>query len=797
MLNLSIEEIRYYEKRIKQFSKSPKLSDLVTQMQEVLTRDQHEKEEKESMTDITSCDPFGFVEAVDRQHNDCDLNCPRMFSNTAYCCKNCRESRREFYEKAPDDVKAFWDPKAGFWARDLGCKLPREKRPPECLAYNCADQVFVMAMVRQGDKWPLTVQELPRSEATEEAFMEKAHEAYDQLMGRGFVAHEGPSALDEAMKHIDGPTVYVLHGVLGSGKSTWSKRFCARHPRARIVSADSFRKMLHGKYEYHAEMDDIITESMRASAGQLLLKGYDVVIDCGNLTRERRSPWFQLGKAGGFKKVAIRFPKMHKDWHVRRRITDPHWQVDWDKVCTGELAAIEPLDEDWDAIIDVPVWEVSGRKILILTASPVRDKHIDNLIAAKLRALGHEVEVSPCQRGGRERVLDYQPDIVLVPPIRNPNSRDFANDLKRFGCAVVVRHTEPSCSWQDWKKMSDQQKTEILGAFNYAADLELVWSADEADILNRRKCSHKSIGVGAIGLDIYFDEVLKKTFPTKGEFCKKYHFDPEKPTLLITSPWGFADSAPDLNIDDLLAANAEQDGFKTHVAMTKEVVAALKDKWNILLSIHHGVDPRPYMELAQELKVPLDNTSPMLDMLPSCSAIIHAGSTAAISAHLLNVPAFQFGDVNAKGVGNWWGVGESAISRVSPRFEKAADLIAALQPGGSNAKLETIKELEEGRYGTIDGKATDRAVKYITRLGGKFKYRWPKGSQDYRQLTVQRDLAEFLQRATCGVCHESFWTFKDEYVQSMAKALNVEMERLRPKFGVACPHCAARFYKTE
>jgi hypothetical protein len=779
MLNLSVEDIRYYQKRIKQFTKDRNLSELVAKMQELLARDQCEKEEKESMT----------------THTDCDLNCPRMvFSNTAYCCKNCHESRKEFYGKAPDDVKAFWEPKMGFWTPDLGCKLPREKRPPECLTYDCRNQVFVMAMLRQGDKWPLTVQELPRSEANEEAFMEKAREVYSQMTGRGFLEHDEPSALDEAMKHIDGPTVYVLHGMIGSGKSSWAKKFCARHSRARIVSADSFRSMLHGKYEYHVEMDDIITSSMRDSIAALIRGGYDAIVDCGNLTRDRRKPWREIGAT---KKVAVRFPKMHKDWHVRRRVADPHWQVDWGKIYDGELAAIEPLDEGWDAIIDVPVWEVSGRKILILTASPVRDKHIDNLIATKLRALGHEVEVSPCQRGGRERVLDFKPNIVLVPPIRNPNSRDFANDLKRFGCAVVVRHTEPSCSWQDWKKMSDQQKMEILGAFTYAADIELVWSNDEADILNRRKCSHKSVGVGAIGLDIYFDETLKKTFPTKGEFCKKYHFDAEKPTLLITSPWGFADSAPDLNIDDMSAANLEQEGFKAHVAMTREVVAALKDKWNILLSIHHGVDPRPYMELAQELKVPLDNTSPMLDMLPSCSAIIHAGSTAALSAHLLNVPAFQFGDVNAKGVGNWWGIGESAISRVSPRFEKAAHLIAAIQPGGSNAKLETIKELEEGRYGTIDGKATERAVKYITQLGGKFRYCWPRGSQDYRQLTVQRDLVDFVQRATCGVCHESFWTFKEEYVQMMAKTMNVDVERLRPKFGVACPFCAARFYKAE
>jgi hypothetical protein len=124
------------------------------------------------------------------------------------------------------------------------------------------------------------------------------------------------------------------------------------------------------------------------------------------------------------------------------------------------------------------------KKVLILTASPVRDKYIDKLIAKELTALGCEVRIHPCLREGRDATLNFLPDVVVVPPIRNIYARDLAAQLKKWKCGVITRHTEPSCSWQDWQKMSDQQRGDILGRWPYMVDMELVWSQDEAEILN-------------------------------------------------------------------------------------------------------------------------------------------------------------------------------------------------------------------------------------------------------------------------------------------------------------------------
>jgi predicted kinase len=113
--------------------------------------------------------------------------------------------------------------------------------------------------------------------------------------------------------------------------------------------------MLNGEYKYQAELDDIITESMRATALLLLSGGYDVVIDCGNLTEERRSSWMSLP----FRKVAVVLPQKDRRWHIRNRLQKAHRDdVNWDKIAQGERDAYEVYDEsNFESIIHVKEWK--------------------------------------------------------------------------------------------------------------------------------------------------------------------------------------------------------------------------------------------------------------------------------------------------------------------------------------------------------------------------------------------------------------------------------------------------------
>jgi hypothetical protein len=441
------------------------------------------------------------------------------------------------------------------------------------------------------------------------------------------------------------------------------------------------------------------------------------------------------------------------------------------------------------------------KKILILTASPERDSIIDRLISEDLTRRGFKVSIAPCLREGRPAVLKHKPDIVVIAPIRNTYSRDFVEVCKDWGIGVVTRHTEASCDWQDWKAINQAWKQEILGRYKYFVDAEIVWGEDEAQILRTRKCPFPVYSVGALALDIYFRKDLPKRFGTRLAFHKKLGLDPAKKTLLVGSPWGFADSAPDLQIPEIPHFNKDVEWRNTQLAMIKKAKDVLGDKWNILMRPHPGVLMPPYEEFAKQNKIPLDKDTEAAKVLYHSDALIHAGSTMAMEMHFLDKPAFQFGNVNQKHPKNWWLVKDTPMSQISPIFKTDDELIEAIKTCKikSNASKAALKRLETGRYGKMDGKATKRAADIIAKVPGKFKMRWPRARHDYDQVTVFKSPDSVLLKATCGICGNSFVAIQMPAIKRLAATIKLTEEQ---KFAVQahnsfCPHCSAKFFRPD
>jgi predicted kinase len=150
-------------------------------------------------------------------------------------------------------------------------------------------------------------------------------------------------------------TVYMTIGYTGSGKSTLAREFIKDKPKIKIVSPDGFRKMFNGEYAYLPELDDIISRCTFDLASILLWKGYDVIIDCGNLQRsaDRRALWRKLNAD---KFIAFVMPlDKPVEWYVNRRKQNPHWdKVDWEQIVKNEMKAFEPPESDeFDEIIYV------------------------------------------------------------------------------------------------------------------------------------------------------------------------------------------------------------------------------------------------------------------------------------------------------------------------------------------------------------------------------------------------------------------------------------------------------------
>jgi surface carbohydrate biosynthesis protein len=429
-------------------------------------------------------------------------------------------------------------------------------------------------------------------------------------------------------------------------------------------------------------------------------------------------------------------------------------------------------------------------KVLILTASPQRDAIIDRQLKDELTKRGHEAFVRPCLREGRDAVLELKPDVVVVPPIRNPYSRDFVETCKGWGIGVITRHTEASCSKKDFDEMDDYDKQRnIFGLFKYGVDAEVVWGHEEAEILKGRGCKFPIVPVGSLAVDAYFKDELIKEFSNRETFAQKLGIDPKKKTVLVGSSWGFADSAPDLRIEETNTYFKEDDGRDKFIAFIKDLREKLN--WNIILRPHPGVDPKPYKEKLPDLVIETEMMA--IEMLCNCDLLIHSGSTMALEAHFLGIPAYQFGDVNRKFANNWFQKPDSPLSKVSPHITCADDMLKFDYKRGSNADVDILNELSEGRYGLMDGKATSRLCDVVEKVSGSFKLCWPKAHVDYDMPHAFKSVDKLTTRSFCNICNNPFHILNQSWANKFFDGLG--MKRIELPEEMNCPNCGSRMFR--
>lgn len=159
-------------------------------------------------------------------------------------------------------------------------------------------------------------------------------------------------------------TIYLLVGIIGSGKSTWAKNHVNSHTF--IVCKDKIREMIYGKYDYCTADEVMIDNIAKACIQSLLQQGMDVIIDdtwdtISNGAKDRLIAWLkQQNKGLNLNYLIVKQIYFSStEGNVERRLQNNHGNTSketWEMVKQLMLDKFEPPDiKLCEEIIDIGV----------------------------------------------------------------------------------------------------------------------------------------------------------------------------------------------------------------------------------------------------------------------------------------------------------------------------------------------------------------------------------------------------------------------------------------------------------
>ncbi|MHA2013326.1 MAG: AAA family ATPase [Candidatus Helarchaeota archaeon] len=146
----------------------------------------------------------------------------------------------------------------------------------------------------------------------------------------------------------------ILVGNIGSGKSTLCKKL--QKEGYVIISRDSLRYGIGGgNYIFDLNYEPIVWDTEFYLFERFLQLGVNLVIDEVGINKILRKRYIPLAKRFNYKIVVYLLPKLTMKKSVRRRLKDPHGQLDkklWESVWKkfNKMYEKPTLDEGFDEI---------------------------------------------------------------------------------------------------------------------------------------------------------------------------------------------------------------------------------------------------------------------------------------------------------------------------------------------------------------------------------------------------------------------------------------------------------------
>lgn len=398
-------------------------------------------------------------------------------------------------------------------------------------------------------------------------------------------------------------------------------------------------------------------------------------------------------------------------------------------------------------------------KIRILTLAEQRDEAIDNRLAGLLRNMGHDTEVRHYAMAGCETVTYEKPDIIVHPMVGAQSKLNFVRLCHRWGVGVVVRRGEAGVTADVFANLPTERKAIIVGNWDYTpyVDLELTWGSEFSDLLaaERGMPRNRIVPCGPFTLDLVYG--------------RQRAYNRAKRTILWATAWSAAD-----DVEEFSECGVEPESpfhrqlYRQHrqgrdrwLYTIHSFYLRYAHRYHFLLKVRPGEMTREYQDKLGKCVEVLPYDTPSGEALARCDAVIHAGSTLAVEAHLMGIPSINYTNCNPDPR-----VAELTIQCHDDK--ELADALVNLDWDHSNIDMDRYQWLVDHLYGPVDGLACERAAIAIDALAKSRKkhktnipVRWSYEVQyPSEAVSLTRDNSH-PATGLCVQCKGHFWHIGD------------------------------------
>lgn len=146
------------------------------------------------------------------------------------------------------------------------------------------------------------------------------------------------------------PTLYLMVGIVGSGKSTYAAKFALRN-NCEIVCPDDIREELTGDIGDQSKNKEVFAMA-ETRARYFLTHDTSVLVDATCYNKKNRKTWQELAKSLQIRIVAV---VMEAPFDICRERNQKRKRVVPDFVIDKQIAGYqEPTLEEFDAILRIP-----------------------------------------------------------------------------------------------------------------------------------------------------------------------------------------------------------------------------------------------------------------------------------------------------------------------------------------------------------------------------------------------------------------------------------------------------------